>query len=66
MMCPPCSNAADASTRLRQHNPGPPIPHDPEVCRDHGIQPHGCPCQHGQNPVLATAAPPGELVLAPA
>lgn len=38
MICLPCQGAADAEDGLV---------HDPGVCEDAGIQPHGCTCQHG-------------------
>jgi hypothetical protein len=43
VICPPCKEAADAFTD------GNPPPHDPAICRDAAIQPHGCACQHGRS-----------------
>ena len=51
-ICLPCRKAADQAVLLRRL-PGTPLGHKPEVCRDHKIQPGGCPCQH-----QAPAAPP--------
>ena len=42
-ICPPCAEAADLHAYLEV-----PAWHDPEICRDHAIQPHGCACAHGQ------------------
>lgn len=51
MICPPCAEAADMDAQL-----GVPVSHDPTICRDHDIQPHGCPCEHGSH--LAGRASP--------
>lgn len=44
MICPPSADAADMDVRLDV----PPV-HDPAICRDRDIQPHGCTCAHGQS-----------------
>ena len=49
MICKPCRKAADMVAAINRLHPGKlPAGHDPETCRDHDIQPHGCPCAHGQ------------------
>lgn len=48
MICPPCAREADADQQQRTNLPDWPIAHDPAICRDAAIQPHGCTCQHGQ------------------
>lgn len=64
-MCPPCCRAADEGTETASvivTGDGTPIRtvrgrgHDPAICRDAAIQPHGCPCAH--RPV-GTATPEG-------
>jgi hypothetical protein len=52
MICPPCARAADTYTATRADFPHLVVnanEHDPTICRDHHIQPHGCACRHGQD-----------------
>ncbi|HZB28959.1 MAG TPA: hypothetical protein VE465_02215 [Streptosporangiaceae bacterium] len=54
LICPPCREAADIEQAiLLRRLPAAPLGHDPATCRDHAIQPGGCPCQH-QPPGTAT------------
>lgn len=53
MICPPCADAADGrSADLLLVAIGHPLAelidfaHDPAICRDHAVQPAGCPCAH--------------------
>ena len=48
-ICPPCREAADADVQRRASLPDWPVKHDPAICRDAAVQPHGCACQHGRN-----------------
>jgi hypothetical protein len=46
-ICRPCSQAADDEQATVEIDPAfTPAGHPPEICRDHAIQPHGCPCAH--------------------
>jgi hypothetical protein len=66
MICPPCAKAADEpapefahANAARADHSLPPLTvphHDPTICRDQAIQPHGCACQHGQDGPSAQAA----------
>lgn len=59
MICKPCRDAADVMSAeqfalMGTLLPGDPMVygkrhdgHDPAICRDHAIQPHGCCCAHG-------------------
>lgn len=47
MICPPCALAADLGLTTHITPDGVERPgHNPAACRDHAVQPHGCPCQH--------------------
>lgn len=49
MICDPCKEAADAATWTKGRYVFPlEQRHDPAICRDAAIQPHGCACAHGQ------------------
>lgn len=55
MICPPCAEAADMDQKASQRIGSPvSLGHLPEICRDHPVQPAGCPCAHRP---AGTAAP---------
>lgn len=50
MICQPCARSADVAAtveKLFDQGDGYAHAHDPAICRDRDIQPHGCACAHG-------------------
>ncbi|MGH3376007.1 MAG: hypothetical protein ACRDP6_14810 [Actinoallomurus sp.] len=55
-ICDPCGDAADTDQRAIANHHLSAIGHDAAICRDHGLKPNGCGCQHRP----ASAASPKE------